>query len=109
MDQRPALVMFSGGVGGSAVEELVAAARTAAGLDGLERALSTNAFSTALLVTDRPDVPGVPAGVEVLRAPAPFHFGRAFAALIAERRLERVLYLGAGAVPTLPATDFAAI
>lgn len=106
----PALVMYSGGVGGSAVEELVALARTAAGLDGLERALSTGRFGPAVFVTDRPETArDLPAGVELLRAPAPFHFGRAFAALVAERGYERVLYLGAGAVPLLSAAEYAAI
>lgn len=92
------------------MEEMVAAARTAAGLDSMERALSTGAFSTALFVTDRPEaVPDPPSGVEIVRSPEPFHFGTALAGLIAERGIERVLYFGAGAAPVLTAEEFAAI
>ncbi|MBI2760353.1 MAG: hypothetical protein HYX51_02870 [Chloroflexi bacterium] len=110
MDQRPALVVFSGGVGGSPVEELVAAARTAAGLDNLERALATGAFAGGLFVTDRPeDAAGAPAGVEVVRSPEPFHFGEALVELIARRGIERIVYFGAGAVPLLAADELAGV
>lgn len=110
MDEGPVLIVFSGGVGGSAVEELVAAARTAAGLDSIERALTTGAFAGAIFVTDRPEAAAeAPAGLEVLRAPQPFHFGAALAALIAERRIGRPVYFGGGSVPLLSGEEFAAI
>ncbi|MCL6646445.1 MAG: hypothetical protein K6U88_16065 [Dehalococcoidia bacterium] len=92
------------------MEELVAAARTAAGLDSIERALGTGAFGEALFVTDRPDAaPDPPAGVQILRSPEPFHFGTALTALIAERKLERVVYFGSGAVSLLGAEEFRSI
>lgn len=110
MDPRPVLVVFCGGVGGSDVEELVAAARAAAGLDSIERALATEAFAGAILVTDRPEMlADVPPGVEVLPAPHPFHFGEALADLVDRRGLERVLYCGAGAAPLITGEEFARI
>lgn len=106
----PTLLVFSGGVGGGVEEELVAAARTAAGLDSLERALTSGCFREALFVTDRPDeTVDLPNGVELLAAPRPFHFGRALAGVIQARAIARVLYFGAGAAVLLPAADFAAI
>ena len=111
MDERPDLVVFCGGVGGSAVEELVAAARTAAGLDSVERALAGGAFGRAFFVTDRPEEAAAqaPAGVEVLASGRPFHFGTALTGLVAERGIERLVYFGAGAVPLLSTDEFAAI
>lgn len=103
------LVVFSGGMGGSAVEDLVAEARAAAGLDSVEQALRSGAFDRCLFVTDRPLGPDVPAGVEVIPSPEPFHFGAALARLVADQRLERVLYFGAGAAPLLTPADYAGI
>src|SRR5436190_1482909 len=45
MEAEPFLLVFDGGVGGSPVEDLVAAARRAAALDSLERALDTGAYA----------------------------------------------------------------
>lgn len=109
MEQGPVLLVFDGGVGGSAVEEMVAAARRAAALDCLERALGTGAYAGALLVTDRPVGEDVPRGVEVLRSGEPFHFGQALAALVRERGLVRPVVFGAGALPLVTADEFAAV
>lgn len=107
---QPLLLVFSGGIGGSAIEDLVGEARTAAGLDSIERALRTGTFGGALFITDRPAaLPDLPADVEVVAAPEPFHFGRTLAALIAERGIERPVYFGGGAVPLLDEEVFAAI
>ncbi|MFN8557944.1 MAG: hypothetical protein U0531_11590 [Dehalococcoidia bacterium] len=104
------MVVFCGGVGGSDIEEMVARARTSAGLDSLERALSTGGYARALFITDRPElVRDAPDGVEVRPSPAPFHFGRDLAALVSAEGIDRLLYFGGGAVPLLPAADFAAI
>lgn len=110
MDRRPTLLVFNGGVGGSPIEELVAEARTAAAVDTLERGLESDAFAGAILVTDRPGQNGdLPGGVEVVPSPVPFHFGRELAALVHERGLERVVYLGAGAAPLMTGAELAAV
>ncbi len=107
MDPRPVVVVYSGGIGGSPEEDAVAAARTAAGLDSIERALAGGAFAGAVFVTDQPgEAASAPPGTEVLRSPEPFHFGEALAALVAARGWERVLYFGSGAVPLMQAAEF---
>ncbi len=106
---EPFLLVFDGGVGGSAVEDMVAAARRAAALDSLERALGTGAFAGGLLVTDRPVEADLPRGLEVVRSSEPFHFGQTLALTIHQRRLMRPVVFGAGALPLLTADEFAAI
>jgi hypothetical protein len=107
---RPVLVAFLGGMGGSPVEEMLAEALRAAALDSLEEALGTGAFAGALLATDAPDRLGhLPAGVTVDPDRGPFHFGRRLAGLIEQHRIESVVYFGAGSVPLLRGSDFAAI
>ncbi len=109
-DEAPVLVTFQGGIGGSPVEEMLAAALREAALDSLEEALATGAFSGALLATDAPDRLGpLPSGVTVDPDRGPFHFGRRLAGLIEQDHLESVVYFGAGSVPLLRGSDFAAI
>jgi hypothetical protein len=105
----PYLLVFDGGVSGSAVEEMVAAARRAAALDSLETALGTGAFAGALLVTDRPVEADLPRGLEVERSPDPFHFGDVLLEIVRQRRLLRPVVFGAGALPLVGADEFAAI
>jgi hypothetical protein len=105
----PFLLVFDGGVGGSAVEDVVAAARRAAALDSLERALGTGAFAGGLLVTDRPVEADLPRGLDVVRSAEPFHFGAALLDIIRRRGLVRPVVFGAGALPLLSADEFAAI
>ena len=109
MEHDPFLLVFDGGVGGSAVEDLVAAARRAAALDSLERALGSGAFAGALLITDRPLEADLPRGLEVVRSTAPFHFGTALRETVRARGLVRPVVFGAGALPLLGADEFAAI
>jgi len=109
-DPRPVLVAFLGGMGGSPVEEMLAEALRAAALDSLEEALGTGAFAGALLATDTPDRLGpLPPGVTVDPDRGPFHFGRRLAGLIEQHHIESVVYFGAGSVPLLRGSDFAAI
>lgn len=109
-DERPVLVTFLGGMGGSPVEETLAAALREAALDSLEEALGTGAFAGAILATDAPERLGpLPPGVTVDPDRGPFHFGRRLAGLVEQEHLESVVYFGAGSVPMLRGSDFAAI
>ena len=109
-DPRPVLVAFLGGMGGSPVEEMLAEALRAAALDSLEEALGTGAFAGALLATDTLDRLGhLPPGVTVDPDRGPFHFGRRLAGLIEQHDIESAVYFGAGSVPLLRGSDFAAI
>ena len=109
MERDPFLLVFDGGVGGSSVEDLVAAARRTAALDSLERALGSGAFAGGLLVTDRPVEAALPHGLEVVASPSPFHFGAVLWETVRARALLRPVVFGAGALPQLTADDFAAI
>ncbi len=109
MPHRPALVVFLGGLGGSAVEEMVGAARRAAALDSIEAALSSAAFSGAVLVTDEAGAPRSLPGLTVDVDGGPFHFGRRLAGAVRCYSPDAVIYLGGGSLPLLAAADFAAI
>ena len=110
VDSRPVLVAFLGGIGGSPVEEMLAEALRAAALDSLEEALGTGAFADALLATDTPDRLGrLPPGDTVDPDRGSFHLGRRLAGLIEQHHIESVVYFGAGSVPLLRGSDFAAI
>jgi hypothetical protein len=110
LDLRPVLVAFLGGMGGSPAEEMLAEALRAAALDSLEEALGTGAFAGAFLATDGPDrLSRLPAGVTVDADCGAFHFGRRLAGLIEQHHIESIVYFGAGSVPLLRGSDFAAI
>jgi hypothetical protein len=110
LPEAPVLVSFLGGVGGSPVEEMIAAARRAATLDTLERALSTGAFAHAILVADAADgLEALPPGVRLDLDAGPFHFGRRLVALVERLGLRSVVYFSGGSVPLLTAQDFVGI
>ncbi len=110
MSSSPVLVVFAGGMGGSPVEELLAEALHAAALDSIEEALATGAFAGAVLVTDSPELAAAaPAGVTADVDEGPFHFGRRLAAVIERHRIDDPVYFGAGSVPLLTGSDFAAL
>jgi hypothetical protein len=97
-------------MGGSPAEEMLAEALRAAALDSLEEALATGAFADAFLATDGPDrLSRLPAGVTVDPDRGTFHFGRRLAGLIEQHHIESIVYFGAGSVPLLRGSDFAAI
>jgi hypothetical protein len=99
--------VFLGGLGGSPVEEMVAAACRAAAQDSLERALSTGAFAGAIVVSDTPLVlEGLPTGVHLEVDDGPFQFGQRLADIVARYGLEKVVYLGGGALPLFSADEF---
>ena len=109
MPRLPALVVFLGGLGATPVEQMVAAARSAASLDTIEIALSTGAFDRAILATDGssalPAIPNLAVDLDV----GAFHFGSRLATLIEWCALESVVYLGGGSLPLLDATSLGEI
>jgi len=110
LSEAPTLVAFLGGLSGSPLEEMLAAARRAATLDSLERALSTGAFASAILVADsRQGLAELPPGVVVDVDAEAFHFGRRLAGVIDRFGLEKPLYFSGGSVPLLSAQEFVGI
>lgn len=110
MPGRPTLVVFLGGMGGSAVEDTVAAACRAATLDTIAAAQASGAFAQTVLVSDDPSpFADLPAGAVLDADRAPFHFGRRLAGIIERYDLDAVVYQGGGSLPLLTADDFAAI
>ncbi len=110
MSEAPTLVAFLGGLSGSPLEEMLAAGRRAATLDSLERALSTGAFASAILVADSRQGPAeLPPGVVVDVDAEAFHFGRRLAGVIDRFGLEKPLYFSGGSVPLLSAQEFVGI
>jgi hypothetical protein len=106
----PVLVTFVGDFGQSPMASLVGIAHRAIALDLLEAALECGAFERIYLLTNSPALAAaVPAGVLVEATSEPFHFGRAFADLIARDKLVRPLYIGRGALPFLDAEALAGL
>lgn len=102
-----ALVIFLGGLRGSPVEEMVAAACRAAALDSCERALASGAFQRAILAVDSAGgLAQPPAGVLLNVDDGPFHFGRRLADIVQRYGLEAVVYLGGGALPLFSNDEF---
>jgi hypothetical protein len=89
---------------------MAAAGRRAATLDSLERALSTGAFASAILVADsREGLADLPSAVVVDVDAGAFHFGRRLAWVIDRYGLEKPLYFSGGSVPLLSAQEFVGI
>src|SRR5690349_17690392 len=115
-ERDPTLVVFQGGISASGgLEKLVAEAQGAATLDLLEAASASGAFGRAVLVTE---VAGLaeaavrlfggwrlPLVVEKLPTrsgeggAAAFHFGESLLRVCRAYALERVVYVGGGAMP----------
>ena len=111
---EPVLVLFCGGMGGSAVEDAFAAALRACALDTLAEALATGAFADAVLVLDEASARAfegrLPAGVkvEVDRAGERFHFGRRLSEVVLKHGLERPVYVGCG-LPLVKGDELASV
>ena len=89
---------------------MTAAARRAAALDTLERALSTGAFAYAVVVADSADgLEALPSGVRLDVDSGPFHFGRRLASVIERLGLRSLVYFSGGSVPLLAAQEFVGI
>lgn len=110
MTNAPVLIVFLGGMRGSAIEDLLGRALSEAALDLLEEGLASGAFDGAVLATDDAGMAArVPEGVDVDLDDGPFHFGRRLAALLRARDIERPVYAGAGGTPLLRGSDLAAV
>lgn len=90
---------------------MVAAARRAAASDTLAALTPTAGFDRAIIALPRPESLGpAAAGAANLLwdydlPDRPFHFGDRLAGMIRAHRLKRVVYIGAGSMPLLPASD----
>jgi hypothetical protein len=110
LSEAPTLVAFLGGLSGSPLEDMVAAARRAATLDSLERALSTGVFASAIVVAESQEgLAELPPGVVVDVDAEAFHYGRRLAGVIDRFGLEKPLYFSGGSVPLLSAQEFVGI
>lgn len=114
MVSDPFLVLFCGGLGGTPIEEEVAAALRECALDTLDEALGTGGFAGAVVVADEASAaylgPLLPRGV-LLDVDVPgegFHFGRRLTGVIQRLGLERPVYIGPG-MPLIKADEFAAV
>jgi len=104
------LLVFLGGFGRSAVEEMVAGAHEAITLDTLERAEAAGCFRRVIVQTDRQSFgAGLDGRVEWCPSQSPFHFGESLAELIRRYGIRRPFYIGGGSVPLLPAEALAGI
>jgi hypothetical protein len=114
MVAEPVLVLFCGGVGGSAVEDEFARALRECALDTLDEALSTGAFADVIVVADEPTAAylssRLPQGVrlDVDRPGESFHFGRRLSQVVRRYVLERPVYAGCG-LPLITADELAAV
>jgi hypothetical protein len=103
------LIVMNGQVGESEAERMVGGARAAITQDLVDKAIEAGTFRSIIVSTnDRTlaDVlTGLPTVVVEMDPPGePFHFGRRLQALIASHELDRVVYLGGGSAPLLPAS-----
>jgi hypothetical protein len=114
MRQGPVLVLFCGGMGGSAVEDLLGGALQASALDLLERSLAGGAYDGAIVVADQTAAAAfdgkVPDGVilDVDKADEAFHFGRRLTGIVRGYELERPVYTGCG-LPLLTGDEMTAV
>ncbi len=104
--QRPTLLIFLGGMGGTAIEDAVASARRAATFDTIETARA-GGIQSAIIVTDDGSLDADIEGVEIALDEGEHHFGRKLTETIRARSLGSIVYVGGGSVPLLKPEDFA--
>ena len=108
MASNPTVIIFVGGMEGSPVEEMVAAAHRAIARDVIERVQATGAFERVIVVTDgRGFEVGGSVAVEVEQGS--FHFGRELYEIIHKYGLDRPFYIGGGCASLLSEVELAAI
>jgi hypothetical protein len=114
MVEEPVLVLFCGGMTGSAVEAALGEALRECALDTLEDALSTGGFAEAIVVADAASAAyfegHLPTGVRLdVDVPGEaFHFGRRLTGVVQRYRLMRPVYAGSG-LPLIKGDELAAV
>ncbi len=102
MVSGPVLVLFCGGMGGSAIEDAFGQALRECALDTLQEAEASGAFERLILVADEASARALegrmPAGtvVDVDVPGTPWHFGRRLSEVVLRYELERPVYVGSG-------------
>ena len=103
------LIIFIGGFGESAPEQMIAAAHRAIAQDTVERAQSSGAFGGIIIATDSEELARQLRGrVEIDLDQRPFHFGERLRQIIARYQVSLPFYLGGG-LPLLSAEDLGSI
>lgn len=89
----------------------MASAHRAIALDTLHRAKISEGFDTYIVVTDTSDVFFESPQHDIIIEPSrqPFHFGGSLRDLVVKHHLERVCYVGGGAMPLLSSEELARI
>jgi len=114
MREEPVLVLFCGGMGGSAVEDALGDALRECALDTLSEARGTGAYAGYVMVLDAASARyfdgRLPADVDldIDRPGQPFHFGNRLRDVILARGLQRPVYIGCG-LPLIKGDDLLAI
>jgi hypothetical protein len=114
MTADPHLVLFCGGMTGTAVEDALGDALRESALDTLDEALSTGAYDGATLVVDAATAAAfeqrLPANVrlDVDQPGAAFHFGKRLAGVVQRYALERPVYIGCG-LPLIKGDELASV
>lgn len=110
MAPAPVLIVFTGGLGGSPIEEMVAEAQRCITLDTLSRAQASGAFAGMVLVTDSSDLSRrVGSSVCVEVSGGSFHFGESLRSVIRKYGIASPFYVGGGSAPLLTSEDLASI
>ncbi len=114
MIDGPCLVLFCGGMAGSALEDAVGEALRESALDTLDEALATGAYAAAVVVVDATTAAALegrlPASVrlDVDEADEAFHFGRRLGEVIERYDLLRPVYIGCG-LPLIKGDELASV
>jgi len=107
--EGPTLILFLGGIGGSPVAEMVAAAHRGIAQDTIERAQRSGAFHRLILVTDMKGLGELDPSVVVEFSRGPFHFGKKLREVVKRHEVERPFYIGGGSVPLLSSHELGAL
>ncbi|MFH1486373.1 MAG: hypothetical protein ABIH46_09900 [Chloroflexota bacterium] len=110
MASPPVLIVFTGGLGSSPVEQMVAEAQRCITLDTIQRAKASGAFARIVLVTDSLELSQrVDSSVRVEVDSSPFHFGERLRYIIGKYRIDRPFYVGGGSAALMTAQDLTSI
>lgn len=106
--ERPVLVVFHGGTGDGAAEQMMAAARVAAARNTARSALAAG-FEAVIVATDdaaafEPEFPGLLIDSDV--SGMPFDFAARLRGIVGHYGLEKPAVMGSGSVPLLGVDEF---